>query len=164
MNRIEHLIAKLDLDPHPEGGFYKETYRSKQIIGGDTKSNFPSGRAYGTAIYYLLEGNDVSKFHRIKSDEVWHFYEGSSATIHVIHPDGIYKPLHLGSAIESGYQFQHVVPANSWFGVSVDNPEEYLLAGCTVAPGFDFNDFEMGEANQLKQEFSEHNSIINKLT
>lgn len=164
MNRIELLISKLDLNPHPEGGFYKETYRSKQTIGEDRTSSFPAGRSYGTAIYYLLEGSDISKFHRIKSDETWHFYEGSSAIIHVIHPDGIYKPLYLGSTIESGYQFQHVVPANSWFGVSVDNTDSYLLAGCTVSPGFDFKDFEMGDAYQLKQAYPEHKSIIEKLT
>lgn len=164
MNRTEILIEKLDLIPHPEGGYYRETYRSKEVIRGDKKNGFPLGRSYGTAIYYLLEGTDISRFHRIKSDETWHFYEGTSASIHIIHPDGQYETLYLGSDIEAGYQFQHVVPANSWFGVSVVKPSGYLLAGCTVAPGFDFNDFEIGDAHKLKQAFPEHKSIIEKLT
>lgn len=164
MNRIELLKEKLDLKPHPEGGYFKETYRSNEKIGGELVKEFPAGRSFGTAIYYLLEGTGISKFHRIKSDETWHFYEGTSATIHIIHPDGLYEALYLGKDIESGYQFQHVVPANSWFGVSVDNADGYILAGCTVAPGFDFSDFEIGDAYKLKQAFPDHKEIIENLT
>ncbi|MEX0662315.1 MAG: cupin domain-containing protein [Balneolaceae bacterium] len=162
MSRIKRLVDKLDLEPHPEGGYFKEMYRSDEKIEGE--GEFPAGRSFGTSIYFLLEGTDRSKFHRIKSDEIWHFYEGSSATIHIIHSDGFYETLYLGSDLDSGYQFQHVVPAHSWFGVSVDQPDGYLLAGCTVAPGFDFGDFEMGDAYKLKQAFPEHESIIEKLT
>ncbi len=164
MNRIEFLKEKLDLKNHPEGGYFKETYRSTEKIGGDRISEFPSGRSFWTAIYYLLEGKQVSKFHRIKSDETWHFYEGTPATIHIIHPDGLYEARYLGSNLDSGNEYQHVVPANSWFGVSIDDTDGYLLAGCTVAPGFDFNDFEMGDAYKLKQAFPEHKEIIESLT
>lgn len=164
MNRVEILRKKLNLEPHPEGGYFKETYRSKEKIGGKLDKEFPSGRSFGTAIYYLLEGTDRSKFHRIKSDETWHFYEGTSATIHIIHPDGLYEAQYLGNDLNSGYQFQHIVPAHSWFGVSVDDINGYMLAGCTVAPGFDFNDFEIGDAYKLKQAFPEHKEIIDNLT
>lgn len=164
MNRVNHLIEKLDLIPHPEGGCFRETYRSKETIDGDSKEPFPAGRSYGTAIYYLLKGEDVSRFHRIQSDETWHFYEGSPSTVHIIHPDGLYEARYLGSDLEAGQHFQHVIPANSWFGVSVDDPDGFILAGCTVAPGFDFNDFEMGDSYMLKQAFPEHKEIIEKLS
>lgn len=159
------LIDKLQLQNHPEGGYFKETHRSEGIIkpvGG--KSDFPAGRNYSTAIYYLLEGAETSSFHRIRSDESWHFYTGSSATIHIIHPDSLYQALSLGPELEKGQEFQLTVPANSWFGVSVDTPDSFILAGCTVAPGFDFKDFEMGDPFKLKQAFPEHIEIIEKLS
>ncbi|WP_340103655.1 cupin domain-containing protein [Rhodohalobacter sp. 8-1] len=162
---IERLIENLNLSPHPEGGYYKETYRSEGVIQPESDESFyPVDRHFSTAIYYLLEGADTSSFHRIRSDETWHFYSGSPATIHIIHPDSLYQALHLGPDIEQGQAFQHTVPGESWFGVSVDKPDSYLLAGCTVAPGFDFDDFEMGDPYKLKQAFPEHAAIIEKLS
>ncbi len=163
MNRVDELIGELKLKPHPEGGFFKETYRSEGVFT-NSGTDFPSGRSYSTGIYYLLNGNDRSAFHRIKSDELWHFYEGSSATIHIIHPDSLYEALYLGPDVVKGQQFQHVVPGGSWFGVSVDDTESYMLAGCTVAPGFDFNDFEMADPYKLKKAFPEQSEIIDRLT
>jgi len=159
------FIEKLNLIEHPEGGYYKETYRSSGEFTTSTDGEtFPNGRAYSTAIYYLLTGGQVSKFHRIRSDEIWHFYAGTSATIHIIHPDSLYQALYLGSDIENGQQFQHIVPAQCWFGVTVDNPAGFFLAGCTVAPGFDFRDFEMADPYKMKQAFPEHNAIIDQLS
>lgn len=128
------------------------------------ENEFPLGRSYSTAIYYLLEGDDLSKFHRIKSDELWHFYEGAPATIHVIHPDGLYEALYFGNRPDEGQMYQHVVPANSWFGVTLDKPDSYMLAGCMVSPGFDFKDFEMGDKYRLTKAFPEHEAIINQLS
>lgn len=163
--QIKEIINHLNLAPHPEGGYYKETYRSGGVIQPESdESSYPVGRYFFTAIYYLLEGTDTSSFHRIRSDETWHFYSGSSATIHIIHPDSLYEALYLGPDIVQGQAFQHTVPGGSWFGVSVDKTDSYLLAGCTVAPGFDFKDFEMGDPYKLKQAFPEHTDIIEKLS
>ncbi len=159
----QQLIESLHLQPHPEGGYFSETYRSpgtiKQKNGG-----FPDGRSYSTAIYYLLGSEDVSMFHRIKSDEVWHHYEGTSLTIHVIHPDGSFEKLRLGKNYGKNQQPQLVVPAGAWFGVTVDQPGTFALCGCTVSPGFDFKDFEMAERDDLLEKFPRHSEIIEKLT
>lgn len=160
----EYLIKKLNLESHPEGDYFRENYRSEGIINPESdKKEFPSGRNYFTSIYYLLQGSDTSSFHRIQSDETWHFYTGSSATIHIIHPDSLYEALYLGPEIEKGQAYQHTVPAQSWFGVSIDDQSSFILAGCTVSPGFDFSDFEMGDLYKLKQAFPEHKEIIHKL-
>lgn len=162
-SRIEELIKKLNLQPHPEGGYYTEVYRSEGIIETDD-DDFPDGRQFSTSIYYLLGSGDQSHFHRIKSDEVWHHYEGSSITIHLISKTGSYRKLHIGKDLESGQKPQHTVPAGSWFGVTVDEPESYALCGCTVSPGFDFDDFVMADRNDLLDQFPGHEEIIKKLT
>jgi predicted cupin superfamily sugar epimerase len=164
-DQISTIVNRLSLSPHPEGGYYKETYRSEHVIQPESEeSYYPVGRHFSTAIYYLLESSDTSSFHRIRSDETWHFYSGSPATIHIIHPDSLYQALHLGPEIENDQAFQHTVPGGSWFGVSVDKTDSYFLAGCTVAPGFDFDDFEMGDSYKLKQAFPEHAAIIDQLS
>ena len=161
--RINMLTKKLNLQAHPEGGYYTEVYRSEGII--ETNEDlFPDGRHYSTSIYYLLESKDWSHFHRIKSDEVWHHYEGSSATIHVLSKSGDYRKLYLGNDLESGQLPQLVVPAGTWFGVTVDDPESYTLCGCTVSPGFDFDDFEMADRTALIKQYPNHEAIITKLT
>lgn len=164
-SQIQHLIDKLDLKEHPEGGYFRETYRSEKIINpNSTGDQFPNKRSWSTAIYYLLKGDQYSKFHRIKSDEIWHFYHGSSASIHILHPGGAYQVLNLGPDFEKGQQFQQIVPAQSWFGVQVDDRDGYLLAGCTVSPGFDFRDFEIAYPSELKQEFPDQAEIIDLLS
>lgn len=160
--RVGQLINDLELTPHPEGGYFSETYRSEGTINGQGSSH-PQGRNYSTAIYYLLRGGDISRFHRIRSDEVWHHYEGSPITIHIIHEDGLYEALYLGKDISGSEKPQHVVPAGSWFGATVDQSDGYALCGCTVAPGFDFDDFEMADRYMMLQAFPEHEAIIRKL-
>ncbi len=148
----EELIQYLDLHPHPEGGYYRETYRAAARIA-------ELDRSYATAIYFLLKSDQVSAFHRIKSDEIWHFYRGSSLTIHVINDAGEYQPLNLGPGA-----FQRVVSAGSWFGATVDEPDSFALVGCTVAPGFDFADFEPGDQETLLKQFPQHAELIKRLT
>lgn len=160
--RKEQLIRLLELEPHPEGGFYKEVYRSEESINYGS-GQFPDGRNYCTSIYYLLGSDDISRFHRIKSDETWHHYEGSSITIQIIHEDGLYEALYLGKNLENDQLPQQTVPAGSWFGVTVDNPDSFALCGCTVSPGFDFRDFEMADRYKMLQAFPEHEAIIKKL-
>jgi len=164
LKRKEELIKWLNLKPHPEGGFFAEVYRSGESIDIGDGAEFPAGRNYSTAIYYLLGSEDISCFHRIRSDEVWHHYEGSSITIHVIHEDGLYEALYLGKELSEQQQPQCVVPAGAWFGVTVDEPGTYVLCGCTVSPGFDFEDFEMADRQILLNKYSEHEKIIKALT
>lgn len=161
----EYFIKNLNLQKHPEGGYFRETYRSEdKISSSDRDVSFPGNRNYSTAIYFLLKGQEHSKFHRIKSDELWHFHAGSGATIHIIHPDSLYEAKYLGPDLQRGREFQHAVPAHSWFGVTVDNRDSFLLASCTVSPGFDFRDFEMAAPYQLKKAFPEHKAIIDQLS
>lgn len=161
---LKLLIETLNLQPHPEGGYYSETYRSKNQFHMESPKTFPHGRNYSTGIYYLLRSEDFSCFHRIKSDEMWHYYNGSSATIHMIDESGSYKTLQLGSDYAIGQKPQIVVPANVWFGVTVDVPECFVLCGCTVSPGFSFEDFEMADRQSLIDEYPEHQNIIANLT
>lgn len=160
---LDTLIKSLQLSPHPEGGYYTEVYRSEGIIEVD-EDGFPDGRHYSTSIYYLLGSNDQSQFHRIKSDEVWHHYEGSPITIHLISQSGSYRKLLLGKDLEKGQKPQQIVPSGYWFGVTVDDQESYTLCGCTVSPGFDFDDFEMADRADLLEQFPEHEEIIKELT
>ena len=104
-------------------------------------ARFSGDRAFSTAIYYLLQGKDFSALHRIKQDEVWHFYDGSPLTIHVIDREGNYSTVRVGRSSGAGELPQAVVMAGCLFGATVDVPHSFALAGCTVAPGFDFADF-----------------------
>ncbi len=164
-NQIEQIVKSLQLEPHPEGGFYAETYRSKHVITENAlPEEFFGDRNVSTGIYYLLRSGDFSKFHRIKSDELWHHYEGCRLSIHVIHPDGTYDRLKLGKDVANGYAYQHCVPAGAWFAATVDDEESFVLCGCTVAPGFDFSDFELADAAVLIRQFPKHKELIQKLT
>lgn len=149
------LIAQLDLQPHPEGGWYKETYRADAKVGD---------RAVATGIYFLLTSDNVSNFHRIDADEMWHFYAGDPLTVHMIDDAGEYSTLSIGPNSGAGQVFQAVVPAGVWFGSSVDRPDGYALVGCTVSPGFDFAGFELAEREALTARFPAHNKIIKRLT
>src|SRR5262245_54427308 len=140
MSSARHWIEKLSLARHPEGGWYRETYRSGETIRRDhLPPRFDGDRAFSTAIYYLLESGDFSALHRIRQDEVWHHYDGSSLTLHLISPAGEYSTLSLGRGRAGSPQA--VTPASWFFAATVDEPDSCTLAGCTVAPGFDFADF-----------------------
>ena len=164
MQTPEFWINHLELTPHPEGGFYRETYRSAeniQLCG--LPSRFPAPRSFCTAIYFMLRSQDKSMFHRIKSDELWHFHAGSTLHIYLLRPDGL-SVFKLGDKLEEGNSLQVIIPANSWFGAKLISPNAYTLAGCTVAPGFDFKDFELADRENLLQEFPSHAEIISELT
>jgi uncharacterized protein len=163
MHNIQSLIDHLQLQPHPEGGYFRETYRSTGIIDGKELS-LDSDRNFSTAIYFMLTSDNFSAFHRIKSDEVWHFYAGAPLYVHVIDQLGVYHRHQAGINIEKGEVPQLVVKAGDWFGSSVATKDSFSLVGCTVAPGFDFRDFEMAERDKLLREFPEHKEIIIELT
>ncbi len=147
------LTEKYNLAPHPEGGYFKENYRSLETIPkAYLPKRFQGDRNYSTAIYFLLEQGNFSAFHKIKSDECWHFYAGETLWIYVIHLNGKLEIIKLGSDLLNGEQFQAVVPAECWFASEPAPGTSYSFVGCTVAPGFDFNVFEMAsEEDLLKQ-------------
>jgi uncharacterized protein len=151
-----HYIKSLSLLPHPEGGYYKETYRSEESI---ELKKFGGKRNYSTAIYFLMEEGNFSALHKIKSDELWHFYEGGVLEIIEIDPGGKLKITELGKT-----NFQHCVKAGHWFGSRVKRGGNFSLVGCTVAPGFDFADFEMAQKGKLVEIFPQHEVIINEMT
>lgn len=158
------LIEQLGLARHPEGGWFRETYRaSEEVPAQALPARFGGGRAFSTAIYFLLEAGDISALHRIRSDEVWHFYAGSALNVHCILPDGAHQVLRLGANPAAGERFQAVAPAGCWFGAELVDGG-FALVGCTVAPGFDFADFEMGEARQLADRYPQHAALIARLT
>lgn len=161
----KYWIEKLRLTPHPEGGYYVETYRSHELIQADhLPERFGGPRCFSTAIYFLLEGDQFSAFHRIKSDEIWHFYTGSSLTLYVIDLKRELSEIKLGNNFDNGEVFQAMIKAGCWYGAKVDDPGSYSLVGGTVAPGFDFQDFELGERKKLIAWYPEHRAIIEKLT
>ena len=158
-------IAHLQLTPHPEGGFYREHYRSSELIARESlPARFGGDRHCSTSIYFLLTSSDISAFHRIKQDEIWHFYDGAPLTLHVIDTDGSYHSHVLGKDIATGAQPQLVIPAGCTFGAEVLAPDAFTLTGATVAPGFDFDDFEMPSRAALLSEYPQHQDIIQKLT
>ncbi len=164
-DRIKELVTKLDLKEHVEGGFYKETYRSSGIIKKDSvPENFDGDRNYSTGIFFLLTSDTFSAFHRIKQDEMWHFYEGSPLTIHMIDKDGVYSFQRIGLDLDGGELPQFTVPKNTWFASEVEDPNTYCLSGCTVSPGFDFADFELGERKELIKAFPKFRDVIHRLT
>ena len=165
METLEALIEKLELQPHPEGGYFKETYRSEEVISKTCLPDvFQGERNYSTGIYYLLKSDDFSAFHRINQDEMWHFYLGDSITLSMISEEGILTTIEIGNDVLKGQSPQFVVPKDYWFAAKVQRPNSYSLVGCTVAPGFDFNDFELASCKELVDKFPQHIEIIKTLT
>lgn len=157
----DYWIDHLALEPHPEGGFFKETYRSNSEVD---PIGFEGKRSVSTGIYFLLTQGNFSAFHKIRSDEMWHFYSGDPVHVFVIRQDGRLEEIVLGLDLEAGQVPQAVVPANCWFASRVDATGDYGLVGCTVAPGFDFQDFEMAARTKLINEYPEHTELITQLT
>lgn len=160
----EYFIRHLRLEPHPEGGFYKETYRSAETFDRNgLPERFDGDRNFSTSIYFLLRSTDKSMLHRIKSDELWHYHAGSSLTIYMLNGNGLTTAV-LGTDFVKGESLQVVVPAGAWFGAMVNEKQSFVLSGCTVAPGFDFRDFELAKRSSLVKLFPDHEQIIKTLT
>lgn len=153
----EDLIHRLKLMPHPEGGFFRETYRSPATDG--------RGRAAATAIYFLLPRGHVSKLHRIDADEGWHLYMGGPLEIYELGPERQQAKLTLlGTDFARGEVPQHVVPAGAWFGATPAPWTDYALVGCTVAPGFEFAKFELGKRENLLAAYPEAREQVLRFT
>lgn len=165
MQNSDYYIKKLELQKHPEGGWFKEVYRStEEITKEHLPDRFSGNRHHSTSIYFLLTSDTFSAFHRIKSDELWHFYDGSAVTIYMIDEAGNYSEITLGKDIENGEVLQCVIPYGVWFGAQVSVPDSFCLVGCTVAPGFHFDDFELGDKAELLKNYPRNKGIIEKLT
>jgi len=152
-----YWIDHLNMQPHPEGGYFAETYRAQAKIAS-------LDRPYSTGIYFLLLEDKFSAFHRIRYDEMWHFYAGSPVEVFSLTGDGNLKVQRLGANPERGEAFQYVVPGHTWFGSRMADASSYGLVGCTVAPGFDFRDFEMAKRDELVAQYPQHRQIIEEMT
>ncbi|MEO8513483.1 MAG: cupin domain-containing protein [Ignavibacteria bacterium] len=165
MKNSEYYIKLLGLEKHPEGGWYKEVYRSNETI---KKEHLPAGftgeRHHSTSIYFMLTSDTFSAFHRIRADELWHFYTGPPVTIYMIDNAGTYSEIKLGNNMDSGEVFQCVIPKGVWFGAMVSLPDSFSLVGRTVAPGFHFDDFELAKRDELLLKYPLHKGIIERLT
>ncbi len=146
-------VDKLQMLPHPEGGFYKETFRSDLQVDGGW-----GVRSALTSIFYLLEGDDFSGFHRIKSSELWYHHAGGILLVHEINPEGILKTHQLSAE----NPFAAIQP-NSWFASEVADKNNFVLVSCAVAPGFDFADFELAKRSEIVQEFPAHAELLARL-
>jgi predicted cupin superfamily sugar epimerase len=153
---IENIVRELDLLPHPEGGFYRETYRAEQTVQGGKRNLM-------TAIYFLLTSENVSRFHRIQSDELWFHHAGSPLIVHTLDAGGHHEHV-VGSDFTKGYLPQFLVPKHTIFGSSVLEKESYALVSCVVAPGFDFADFELFPQAELLEMFPAEAEIIRKMS
>lgn len=159
MKSAKYWIQNLNLLPHPEGGFYKEVYRSLESFN---PIGFKGARNYLTSIHFLLEEGNVSHFHSIKSDELWCYHAGDSLSVYVIYPDGKLDELNIGPDLKNGETLQAVVPAGTIFGSK--SRGMYSLVGCIVSPGFDFQDFKLYSTSELLKNYPKHQKIIQELS
>lgn len=166
MKTAQQIIKRLGLQPHPEeGGYFAETYKCQESIPSDgLPERYPSPRPFGTAIFYLLTPDTVSALHRLASDEIFHFYLGDPVTMLQLHPDGSSEVLTLGQDILGGQRIQVVVPGGTWQGSFLEEGGEFALLGCTVAPGFEYADYEHGSRQELLDRYPDRRDLIVRLT
>jgi len=159
------IIRTLALTPHPEGGHFREIVRSEErLLGRALPARYGRARSLYTSIYYLLESGEVSRIHRLRSDELWCLLSGGPLAIHCLHPDGRHTAVTLGIALDQGERLVTVVPQGVWFGAMVLEPGAFALVDCTVVPGFEFGDFELGDRAHLMAAFPAQRAIIELLT
>ena len=151
-DKVEKLIQSLNLSPHSEGGYFRETYRSTETAYISPK--YQGLRNLNTAIYYLLTKNDISKFHKLKCDEMWHYYDGGILSVYILNRQGKLEVIELGNG-----NFQVLVKKEQWFAARVTQGE-YVLCGCTTAPGFEYSDFEVAEKETLLNQFPEYEKFL----
>ena len=158
-------IKKLNLHPHPEGGYFRETFRSKEII---KKENLPgrySGdRSLFTSILFMIDGKNFSSFHRLKTDELWYYNFGNSLLVTTIDEYGNLSEIILGGSFDDEEKLQHLVPAGSWMSASVEDKFGFSVVSCSMSPGFDYDDFELADRKKLIELFPNHRVIIEKYT
>lgn len=154
-------IKKLKLELHPEGGYFTNTYVSDKKID---LPDYDGSRPVCTSIYYMLTGKQFASFHTIKSDEIWHFYSGSSLTLHMIDSNGGIEQILIGPDFDKGERYQVIIKSDRWFAASINDVNSYSLVGCTVSPGFDYRDWKLGDRRKLLAKYPQHRRIIKKYT
>jgi hypothetical protein len=174
-----YWIDRLDLEPHPEGGYFREVYRGDDTLSeAALPERFDGPRNTAALIHFLLPAGAFSALHRIRQDELWHFLAGDPVTLFALAPDGTRTDTTLGRDLDAGQQLQAAVPAGRWFGAALaggpaedtGDPageakgEPFALVGCTTAPAFDFDDFEMADRAALAERFPEHRALVRRLT
>ncbi len=163
--KAEDYIKELNLLQHVEGGAFKEDFRSTISL---KKEHLPAGfagdRSLSTHIYFLLKNGQFSALHRIAAEEHWHFYDGDTLTVYSIDSYGNLNHIKLGRNISKGEVLHAVIPAGIWFGSRCEVKNGFSLVGCTVAPGFDFEDFELANQSELCQLYPQHSHLIKELT
>ena len=165
MRSFEYWMNKLQLKPHPEGGYFRETYRSDSRVQQiDTSQMDLPVRSACTSIFYLLGENDISMFHRLSADEIWYFHHGTTLLIHSIDHDGEHLTHRLGSELHNGDTLCQIIPSETWFGAELEDKSGFALVSCVVAPGFEFDDFEMAERETLLSTYPQHAEVISRLT
>lgn len=157
MKNAKQYIEELELQPHIEGGYYKQILKSEDVITHNKKE-----RSLYTSILFLLEKNNVSNFHELTADEIWYFHDGNPLTIHMIEQGGTYHNVKLGNDAKNNEVLQYVVKKGTIFGSDVE--EGYALVSCAVIPGFEFDDFKLFKREELLQRFPNYKEIITKLT
>jgi predicted cupin superfamily sugar epimerase len=159
----EFWINKLNLKPHPEGGYFSEIYKSDICVDkNDLPDEFNDCRSLVTSIYYLLSGNDISRFHRLKSDEIWHYYDGSALLLHIIDEKGNLTKQILGNDKDDNPVI--IIKKNQWFAAEIKDKSAFSLTGCTVSPGFDFDDLEFAATEKLIKLYPQHSAVIKRFT
>ena len=160
----DELIKKLDLMQHPEGGWFRETYRSPvEVAASELPGGYGGGRRLGTSIYFLLKDGERSHWHRLVSDELWYYHGGRSVRLYLLDEDGGLEVKLLGADGD----FQLLIPAGRWFAAELDadmGREDFGLVGCVVLPGFEFEDFELGTREQLLRAYPQHEELVRKFT
>ena len=159
----DYFKKLLNLRPHVEGGYFNESFSSRDKVIIKNQYDTKEERFRWTSIYFLLEKNQVSNFHRLKSDEIWYYHAGNPLTIYIITPNGELVVKQLGLELDKGEEPQVLVPSGHIFG-SAMNYEGFSLVGCMVSPGFNFNDFEIFKRDELLRKYPKHEEIIIKLT
>lgn len=160
----DYWINTLHLAPHPEGGYFREVFRSMEKIAREgLPQRFSGERNFLTSIYYLLRKGERSSLHRLKSDELWYFHDGAPLSVYALSEDGVSRHV-LGLDAASGQLPQAVIPAGCWFGAVIEGEGGYSLVGCAVAPGFDFADFELASRDAMLARYPHHRSLVEKLT
>jgi predicted cupin superfamily sugar epimerase len=162
---VKRIVERFELRPHPEGGYFREVYRSALSVDHPgVEPPHGARRSAGTQIYFLLATNDFSAFHRVRSsDEIWHLYAGGRLELHTIDDRQSYAKRVLTTDLESGEPMS-IVPAGCWQAARLAPGSDWAFCGCTVAPGFDFADFEMPPAHELVAAYPAHETVIRELT
>ena len=161
--KAKQYINQLQLVKHPEGGYFREVYRSGEfILPEHLPARYKSSRNFSTSIYFLLEGKQFSAFHLLQSDELWHFYDGCPVILYIINQKGDLTIKKLGK--KKDCELQIAIEKQNWFAAEIEDKKSFAIFGCTVSPGFDFKDFKLGSRNQLIERFPQHKQLIHKLT